>query len=205
MASEEGTTQRRESGDASRVEAFSDGVMAVIITIMAFNLKAPAGSAYRDMRAEFPALLVYILSFTFIGIYWVNHHHLLRAARRISGAVMWANLSVLFWLSLTPVMTEWVSKQYHHSLPAAGYGIVGLGAGFAYSVLVRSLIRCNGRDSAVARAIGDDRKGYTSLVAYALGVLLAAVNPWISYALYTGVALMWFIPDRRFARAEGTP
>lgn len=205
MTSDEGTTERRGQRDAGRVEAFSDGVMAVIITIMAFSLKAPAGSAYRDMRAEFPALLVYMLSFSFIGTYWVNHHHLLRAARRINGVVMWANLSVLFWLSLTPVMTEWVSKQYHHSLPAAAYGIVCLGSGVAYSVLVRALIRCNGKDSAVARAIGDDRKGYASLAGYGLGVLVAPINPWISYGLYAAVALMWIIPDRRFTRPQDMP
>ncbi|HEU5001416.1 MAG TPA: TMEM175 family protein [Actinomycetota bacterium] len=202
MASEEGTAERREERAAARVEAFSDGVMAVIITIMAFNLKAPAGSSFKDMRAELPALLVYILSFTYVGIYWVNHHHLLRAARGINGAVMWANLSVLFWLSLTPVMTEWVSKEYNHSLPAAAYGTVCLGAGVAYSVLVQALVRCNGKDSAVARAIGDDRKGYASLVIYLAAVLLSAIKPWIAYALYAGVALMWFIPDRRFSRQE---
>lgn len=199
MAGDEGNER-----EAARVEAFSDGVLAVIITIMAFNLKAPAGSSFKDMRAELPALLVYILSFTYVAIYWVNHHHLLRAARRINGTVMWANLALLFWLSLTPVMTEWVSKEYRHALPAAAYGAACLGAGIAYAVLVRALVRCNGQDSALARAIGDDRKGYTSLVAYAVAVLLAGVSPWISYALYAGVALMWFIPDRRFTRQESS-
>jgi len=191
---------RLQQMDTGRLEAFSDGVMAVIITIMALELRPPGGATLASARTQLPGLLVYILSFTFIGIYWNNHHHLLRAAQRISGRVMWANLFLLFWLSLIPVMTEWVRNEYHHALPAVAYGVVGLAAGAAYAVLVRSLIRANGSGSAVAQAVGSDRKGYASLVMYALGVLLAAVSPWISYALYVAVALMWFIPDRRFSR-----
>ena len=186
----------------ARVEAFSDAVMAVIITIMAFELRAPHGATWDAVRHELPGLLVYVLSFAFIGIYWNNHHHLLRAAGRISSAAMWANLFLLFWLSLIPVLTEWLRDQYRHALPAAAYGAVALAAGFAYSILVRALIRVNGRDSALAAAIGSDVKGYASLVLYAAAVGLAFVSPWISYAIYVGVAVMWFVPDPRFTRSS---
>jgi uncharacterized membrane protein len=183
-----------------RVEAFSDAVIAVIITIMALELQPPHGTTLAAVREQLPGLLVYALSFVLLGIYWNNHHHLLRAADRISGAAMWANLFLLFWLSLIPVLTEWLRDEYRHSLPAAAYGVVLLISGFAYSLLVRTLIRANGPDSAVAHAIGRDVKGYASLVLYAAGVVFAFVSPWISYALYVAVAVMWFIPDRRFAR-----
>src|SRR5438046_9923154 len=129
----------------ARVEAFSDAVMAVIITIMAFELRAPHGVSWPAVRHELPGLLVYILSFVVVGIYWNNHHHLLRAAERISGAAMWANLFLLFWLSLIPVLTEWVRDEYRHALPAASYGAVALAAGVAYTILVRALIQANGR------------------------------------------------------------
>jgi uncharacterized membrane protein len=188
-----------EMGTA-RVEAFSDGVMAVIITIMALELRAPEGATLEAVRERLPGLLVYVLSFTIIGIYWNNHHHLLRAAERISGAAMWANLFLLFWLSLIPVLTEWVRDEYRHPLPAAAYGAAGLAAGFAYSILARTLIRANGPDSAVAAAIGSDVKGYLSLALYAAGIGLAFVRPWIAYGCYVAVAVLWFIPDRRFTR-----
>jgi TMEM175 potassium channel family protein len=184
-----------------RLEAFSDAVFAVIMTIMALTLKAPEGHAWADVRDDLlPGLIVYALSFTMVGIYWNNHHHLLRAAERINGAVMWANLLLLFCLSLVPVMTVWVREEYQHALPAVGYGLVAIVAAVAYSFLVRTLIRVNGRDSAVARAVGSDLKGYASLVMYAAGVALAFVSPWIAYVLYVAVAVMWFVPDRRFAR-----
>ena len=185
-----------------RVEAFSDGVMAVIITIMALELRAPDGATLEAVKDELPGLLVYVLSFVFIGIYWNNHHHLFRAAERISGAAMWANLFLLFWLSLIPVLTEWLRDGYHYPLPTAAYGAVALAAGAAYSILVRTLIRANGRTSAIAEAIGSDVKGYASLVMYAAGVVFAFVSPWIAYALYAAVALLWLIPDRRFTRTS---
>ncbi len=185
----------------SRVEAFSDGVLAVIITIMALELRAPEGATFEAVRERLPGLLVYVLSFVMIGIYWNNHHHLFRAADRISGAAMWANLFLLFWLSLIPVLTEWLRDEYTHALPAAAYGAVAFAAGVGYSILVRTLIRANGRTSALAEAIGSDLKGYASLVLYAAGVASAFVNPWIAYAFYVAVAVMWFIPDRRFTRA----
>jgi uncharacterized membrane protein len=186
---------------SGRVEAFSDAVFAVIITIMALELEAPQGHTLADVRDDLlPGLIVYALSFTMIGIYWNNHHHLLRAAERISGAVMWTNLFLLFWLSLVPVLTVWLREEYQYALPAAAFGVVALAAGFAYRLLVGALIRANGRDSPVARAIGSDVKGYASLAMYTAGVVLAFVNPWISYSLYVAVALLWFVPDRRFAR-----
>jgi uncharacterized membrane protein len=186
---------------SERLEAFSDAVFAVIITIMALTLEAPRGHAWADMRDDMlPGLVVYALSFTMVGIYWNNHHHLLRAADKISGAVMWANLFLLFWLSLVPVLTVWVREEYEYPMPAAAYGLLLLIAGGAYSILVRALVRANGRDSAVAKAIGSDVKGWASLVVYAAAVPLAFVSPWISYALFVAVALMWLVPDRRFAR-----
>jgi uncharacterized membrane protein len=200
MKDQERSDRSLEMGTV-RVEAFSDAVLAVIITIMAFELRAPRGATLDAVRDQLPGLLVYVLSFVIVGIYWNNHHHLLRAADRISGAAMWANLFLLFWLSLVPVVTEWLRDEYRHALPAAAYGAVALAAGFAYSILARALIKANGRDSALATAIGSDLKGYASLVLYAAGVGLAFVNPWISYALYVAVALTWFIPDRRFTRS----
>jgi uncharacterized membrane protein len=188
-----------EMGTA-RVEAFSDGVMAVIITIMALELRAPEGATLEAVRGRLPGLLVYLLSFVIIAIYWNNHHHLLRAAERVSGAAMWANLFLLFCLSLIPVLTELLRDEYRHPLPAAAYGAVALAAGVGYSILARALIRANGSDSAVATAIGSDRNGYLSLALYAAGVGLAFVSPWIAYGCYVAVAVLWFIPDRRFTR-----
>jgi uncharacterized membrane protein len=200
MRDQDQSSRLLEMGTA-RVEAFSDAVLAVIITIMALELRAPHGATFDAVREQLPGLLVYVLSFTMIGIYWNNHHHLLRTADRISGTAMWANLFLLFWLSLIPVLTEWLRDEYHHALPAAAYGAVAFAAGIAYAILVRALIRANGRDSALAQAIGSDLKGYASLVLYAAGVGLAFVSPWISYALYAAVAVIWFVPDRRFTRS----
>jgi uncharacterized membrane protein len=184
----------------SRLEAFSDGVMAVIITITALSLKAPSGTDFSALGHRLPALLVYILSFAFVGIYWNNHHHLLRATRNISGGVMWANLHLLFWLSLIPVITEWVGTAYRSTWPAATYGMVGLGAAIAFTILVAAIVRADGRQSPVATAIGSDLKGRLSLAVYAAGIGFAFLSPWISYALYAAVAVMWFIPDRRLSR-----
>jgi uncharacterized membrane protein len=200
MKDQERSGRSLEMGTA-RVEAFSDSVMAVIITIMAFQLRTPRDATLDALRDQLPGLLAYVLSFVAVGTYWNNHHHLLRAADRISSAVMWANLFLLFWLSLIPVLTEWLRDAYRHALPAAAYGAVLLAGGFAYAILVQALIQANGRTSAVAQAIGSDIKGYASLVLYAAGVGLAFVSPWISYALYVTVALMWFVPDRRFTRS----
>src|SRR5262245_9903834 len=184
-----------------RLEAFSDAVFAVIMTIMALTLRAPEGHTWAHVRDDLlPGLIVYALSFAMVGIYWNNHHHLLRAAERINGAVMWANLFLLFCLSLVPVMTVWVREEYEHPLPAVGYGLVAIVAAVAYSILLRTLIRVTGRDSALAGAMRADLKGSASLVMYAAGVALAFISPWIAYGLYVAVAVMWFVPDRRFAR-----
>ena len=186
---------------AGRLEAFSDAVMAVIITILALELRPPGGPNPRDLYDQLPSLLIYVLSFVFIAIYWNNHHHLLRATTRISGAVMWANMLLLFCLSLIPVVTEWLHDFYRYRLPAASFGIVALAAAFSYTALVRAIIHANGRDSLVGTAIASDRKGNLSLVLYAAGVGLAFVSVWIAYALYAAVSVMWLIPDRRFMRA----
>ncbi len=186
--------------ETGRLEAFSDGVLAVIITIMAFELKAPAGHDFSSLRERIPALLVYILSFTFVGIYWNNHHHLLRAARRVTAGVMWANLHLLFWLSLIPVLTEWIGEHYRDSVPTATYGLACLGSAVAFTILVRAIISADGSASLVATAIGRDAKGRASLVTYAVATGLAWVTPWISYALFVTVAVMWFVPDRRLSR-----
>jgi len=185
--------------ETGRLEAFSDGVLAVIITIMALELKVPVEGTFASLRERLPALLIYILSFTFIGIYWNNHHHLLRAARRMTGGVMWANLHLLFWLSLIPVLTEWIGEHYQDHAPAATYGIVCLGSAVAFVVLTRVIIRADGSSSLVAEAIGRDVKGRASLAIYAAATTLAFVSPWISYALFVAVAVMWFVPDRRLA------
>jgi uncharacterized membrane protein len=196
-----GTEDPGES-ETGRLEAFSDGVLAVIITIMALELKAPAGGDFRSLRDRLPALLVYILSFTFVGIYWNNHHHLLRAARRVTAGVMWANLHLLFWLSLIPVLTEWIGEHYEKTAPAATYGVVCLGSAVAFALLVQAIIRADGSSSLVATAIGGDVKGRISVAAYAAATGLAFVSPWISYVLLVAVALMWFVPDRRLDRRQ---
>ena len=183
--------------EAGRLEAFSDGVLAVIITIMAFGLNVPRNTTWHAVSQQLPSLVVYALSFTLIGIYWNNHHHLLRATQRISGAVMWANLHLLFWLSLVPVATKWVGEAHLASMPASVYGIVNLGAAGAYILLVRMIIRANGRDSLVATAIGSDVKGTLSICLFAAGIGLAWLSPWVAYVLYVAVALSWFVPDRR--------
>ena len=186
--------------ETGRLEAFSDGVLAVIITIMAFELKAPVHGDFRSLGGRLPALLVYILSFTFIGIYWNNHHHLLRAARRVTGGVMWSNLHLLFWLSLIPVLTEWIGEDYKYTAPAVAYGVVCLGAAAAFTILTLAIVRADGRDSPVATALGRDLKGRASLVIYAAAIGLAFISPWIAYALFACVSVIWFVPDRRLSR-----
>lgn len=195
-----GRPEGPDESETGRLEAFSDGVLAVIITIMAFELKAPAGGSFSSLRERLPALLVYILSFTFVGIYWNNHHHLLRAARRMTGTVMWANLHLLFWLSLIPVLTEWIGEHYQETAPAAAYGLVCLGSAVAFTLLTVAIIRADGSDSPVAAAVGRNDKGRISLLFYAAATVLAFVSPWISYALFATVAVIWFVPDRRLSR-----
>jgi TMEM175 potassium channel family protein len=200
-AGSDAVTEPVEGREAQRVEAFSDGVMAVIITIMVLELPRLGPPRLSSLRQEIPSLLVYLLSFVVIGIYWNNHHHLLRASERINAGVMWANLHLLFWLSLIPFITEWVGRYDRSALPASAYGVVAALAGVAYFVLTRAIIWANGgANSKVARAIGSDVKGVASVVLYLLGVGFAWVTPWIAYGLYVAVSIMWFIPDRRLER-----
>jgi len=186
-----------------RLESFSDGVIAVIITIMAFELKTPAAANFHALSHELPLLLVYVLSFTFVGIYWVNHHHLLRVTKHIDAAVMWTNLHLLFWLSLIPFVTSWVGAQHGHSLPAACYGVVGIGAGVAYNLLGFAIHRANPHNAAIARATHRDVKGNISILVYCASIGLAFISPYISYACFAAVAIAWFLPDRRLVTASG--
>jgi uncharacterized membrane protein len=185
----------------TRLEAFSDGVIAIIITIMVLELKVPHGSSLADLKPLLPVFLSYVLSFANVGIYWNNHHHLLHTVRHVSGPMLWANLHLLFWLSLMPFTTAWMGENHFESMPTALYGFVLLMCGFAYTILQRTIIRKHGQESELARALGRDRKGKISLVAYIAAIPLAFVNEWIAYALIVAVALMWFVPDRRIEKA----
>ena len=180
-----------------RVEAFSDGVIAIIITIMVLEMKVPHETDLAALRPVLPVLLSYVLSFLYVGIYWNNHHHLFQLVRRVNGTVLWANLHLLFWLSLIPFVSGWMGENHLARLPVALYGVVLLGAAVAYRILTWALLAEHGRDSALARAMGRDRKGKISLVLYALAIILAAVSAWAAAAIYVGTALMWFVPDRR--------
>ena len=184
----------------ARLEAFSDGVIAVIITIMVLEMKVPHGTDLEALVPLLPIFLSYVLSFVYVGIYWNNHHHMLHAVQHVDGTVLWANMHLLFWLSLVPFVTGWVNENHFAPVPVALYGAVLLMAGVAYYILERVLIARHGRDSSLARAMGVDYKGFLSVVIYAIAVVLAFVNPWISCALYVLVAMMWFIPDRRIER-----
>jgi uncharacterized membrane protein len=183
-----------------RLEAFTDGVMAVIITIMVLELKAPEGADLAALQPLMPALLTYLLSFVYLGIYWNNHHHMLHATDRINGAILWANLHLLFWLSLVPFTTGWMGENHFSPLPTAIYGIVLLCAAVAYYILQTTIIRAQGPGSKLARAIGPDRKGKLSPVFYAVAIPLAFVHQLLADALYIAVALIWLIPDRRIER-----
>ena len=181
----------------ARLEAFSDGVLAIIITIMVLELRVPHGVDLAALQPLAPLFLSYVLSFVLLGTYWNNHHHLLHATHRVSGGVMWANLHLLFWLSLVPFATGWMGEYEFAALPVALYGFVQLMAGFAYYLLVRQLIAAHGSDSTIAKAIGGDVKGKTSLVGYAIAMPLSFVNPALAFALYVAIAVMWLVPDRR--------
>jgi uncharacterized membrane protein len=185
----------------SRLEAFSDGVLAIIITIMVLELKVPHEEGLAALRSLMPVLLTYALSFVYVGIYWNNHHHMLHATRRVTGGVLWANLHLLFWLSLFPFVTGWVGEHPTAVVPTALYGVVLEMSGIAYLILARTIIAGEGPDSLLARAIGDDRKGKMSLLLYFVAIPLAFVQPWISHALYVAVALMWLVPDKRIEKA----
>jgi uncharacterized membrane protein len=183
--------------EKDRLQAFSDGVIAILITIMVLELRTPTTSHARELSDRVPIFLSYVLSFVNIGIYWNNHHHLLAATKRINGAVLWANLHLLFWLSLFPFFTGWMGENHYDSLPTAAYGVVLCMAGVAYYILKTLIIRAEGPDSTLADALGSDVKGKISPVIYIAAIPLAFVNKWIAVALYVVVAVMWFIPDRR--------
>jgi uncharacterized membrane protein len=184
----------------NRLEAFSDGVIAIIITIMVLELHAPATASWEGLRELMPDVLTYVLSFVYLGIYWNNHHHLLHASSRVTGGVLWANLHLLFWLSLTPFVTAWMGRFPWAALPMATYGTVLLLDAVAYIILQRLLIAAHGGGSHLAHAVGNDAKGKVSLAAYAASIPLAFVLPAASYVLFVAVALLWLVPDRRIER-----
>ena len=184
----------------ARLEAFSDGVIAILITIMVLELHVPQGATWNDLMPLVPVFLTYVLSFVFLGIYWNNHHHMLHAADRINGKVLWANLHLLFWLSLIPFVTGWMGQNLVAPNATAAYGIVMFFSGVAYYILAHTLVAAQAPDSRLARAMGDDQKGKVSVLLYAIGIGFAFVNTWIAVAIYVGVALMWLVPDKRIER-----
>ena len=186
------------------MEAFSDGVIAILITIMILELPKPDGPHLRALHGVWPVFLCYVLSFAFLGIYWNNHHHMLRATERINGMILWANLHLLFWLSLFPFVTGWMGENHFARTPTIAYGVVALCAGVAYYVLQSLIVAEQGPDSALAQALGKDLKGKASPVIYIVGIMLGFVDRWLALAAYIVVALMWFVPDRRLERRPTT-
>ena len=188
----------------SRLEAFSDGVLAIIITIMVLELKVPHEPTLAALLLLWPTLLSYLLSFVFVGIYWNNHHHLWQVAEQVNGAVLWANLHLLFWLSLVPFVTAWMGENQFATVPVAIYGVVLLGSAIAYYVLTRLMLASHGRDSRLAQALGNDFKGRISLVIYLAGIAVVFVLPWLAGLLYVVVAAVWILPDRRIEKVLST-
>jgi uncharacterized membrane protein len=182
------------------MEAFSDGVIAIIITVMVLEMRAPRGTDIAALRPVIPVFLSYLLSFVFLGIYWSNHHHLLQVADHVNGSVLWANLHLLFWLSLTPFVTNWMGENQFAAWPVALYGVVMLCAAGAYFILVRTLLFLHGGESVLATALGSDFKGKISMVIYLVAIPLAFLRSWLACALYVFVAIMWLVPDRRIER-----
>jgi TMEM175 potassium channel family protein len=180
-----------------RLEAFTDGVIAVIITIMVLDIRAPQGANFAALRSELPVFLAYALSFANVGIFWNNHHHMLHVTERINGMVLWANLFLLFWMSLVPFVIRWMDEARFAPSPTAAYGVVLVLCSLSYILLERTIIKCNGPNSKLARAVGSDAKSKVSLLIYVLAIPLAFVRPWIAIALYVAIAMIWFIPDRR--------
>ncbi len=183
-----------------RLEAFSDGVLAIVITIMVLEMKVPHGDDWASAKSLLPVFLNYLLSYIYIGIYWNNHHHLMHIIHKVNGKVMWANNHLLFWLSLMPFTSRWMGEYHFSPLPTAFFGVVLFMAGFAYYILEQSLIRLHGKEGTLAKAVGNDFKGKISVFMYALAIALAFVQSWISIALYALVAVIWLIPDRRIEK-----
>jgi uncharacterized membrane protein len=186
--------------EKGRLEAFSDGVIAIIITIMVLELKVPHTADLAALKPVLPVLLSYVLSFVYVGIYWNNHHHLLQAARTVTGGVLWANLHLLFWLSLFPFATAWMGENHAAATPVAFYGGILLCAAIAYYILTRALIGFHGKDSALAMAVGNDFKGKLSIALYAIAIVLAFMSSWLACGIYVLVAALWLIPDRRIEK-----
>ena len=183
-----------------RLEAFSDGVFAIIITIMVLELHAPEGASLEDLKPLLPKLISYVLSFVYIAIYWNNHHHVFQVVKHVNGRVLWSNILLLFCLSLVPFVTAWMGENHFSSLPVALYGIVLLMCALSYPVLIWSLIRLHGKDSLLATSVGKGTKGKASVAIYSAGILISWFNSWISFALYCVVAIIWFIPDTRIEK-----
>jgi len=188
-----------------RLEAFSDGVIAVIITIMVLELKVPQGADQAALVPLVPVFLAYVLSFVLVAIYWNNHHHLMHAVHHVTGATLWANMHLLFWLSLVPFTTGWMDENHFAPITVAAYGFVLLACGIAYFILTRVLLATHGRDSLLAKALGSDAKGKISVLLYAAAIPLAFWQPWMALGIYVLVALVWLVPDRRFERALAEP
>jgi len=183
-----------------RLEAFSDGVLAIVITIMVLELRAPGGGELASLRPLAPVFESYVLSFVFLGIYWNNHHHMFQAVRQVNGRILWSNLYLLFWLSLVPFVTAWMGENHFAARPVALYGVVLLMAAIAYYILSRALIRCHGQDSVLATAVGSDFKGRISIVFYVVAIVVSFWNRWAALGIYVFVAVMWLIPDRRIEK-----
>ena len=183
--------------EPGRLEAFTDGVVAIIITIMVLEIRVPHGTDRASLQAGIPVLIAYVLSYVNVGIFWNNHHHMLHVTERVDGRVLWANLGLLFWLSLVPFVIRWIDESGLTPLPTAAYGVVLFCAGVSYNILQRTIIAVNGRDSRLAVALGNDLKGRLSLILYLSGIALAFVRPWIAIVTYVTVAVMWLVPDTR--------
>jgi uncharacterized membrane protein len=188
----------------NRLEAFSDGVLAIIITIMVLEMKVPHGETLDSLKPLIPVFLSYVLSFIYIGIYWNNHHHMMHAVHHVNGTILWTNAHLLFWLSLVPFVTAWMGENHFATWPVALYGMVLLMAAVAYYFLAHCLISIHGKDSAFAKSLGSDRKGKISMVIYVLGICLSFLHAWIGLGLYAFVAATWFIPDKRFEERKIT-
>jgi len=184
----------------NRLEAFSDGVIAIIITIMVLELKVPHDAGFKALVPLWPVFMSYVLSFVYVGIYWNNHHHMLHAVEEVSGGVLWANLHLLFWLSLIPFVTAWTGENHFETAPTVAYGCVLFMCAVAYSILVGRLIHHHGKNATLAKAIGGDRKGKMSIVLYLVGVAVSCFSAWLGFLVYVGVAVMWLIPDRRIEK-----
>ncbi len=184
----------------SRLEAFSDGVLAIIITIMILEIKVPENNSFESLKPLIPVILSYVLSFVYIGIYWNNHHHMFQVVKKVSGSILWSNLFLLFWLSLIPFGTSWIGSQHFAAVPMSVYGFILLMCAVSYTILANKIIKLEGKESLLYKAVGNDKKGKLSLICYILAIPLAFISPWISGLLYIAVALMWIIPDSRIEK-----